>query len=223
MKEKEKVKEKEKISKQKKQVDKPPVQLKKAEKSKKNGVNTANGSVPPPEKKKGIGDLTVDELLKLDGLHKWQYVINMASNEDCEALEILLCERREAIAAELEKEIKKEKQDPIMIKEEKQTDSSCDRTTCSSSEAATEKQATDATDVTDSDTSSDIKQKKCRRKLNREFVMFVGDEKRRIKILEVESDESSQKEEGTDSGTESSYQQLLKEVVSECTDSKAKE
>ena len=52
---------------------------------------------------------------------------------------------------------------------------------------------TDATDVTDSDTSLDVKQKKkCRRKLNREFVMFVGDEKRRIKILEVESDENSQ-------------------------------
>ena len=70
VKEKEKAKEKEKISKQKKQDDKPPVQLKKAEKSKKNGVNTANGSVPQPEKKKGMGGLTVDELLKLDGLHK---------------------------------------------------------------------------------------------------------------------------------------------------------
>ena len=43
----------------------------------------------------------------------------MASNEDCEALEILLCERTEAIATELEKEMKMEKQDQIMIKEEK--------------------------------------------------------------------------------------------------------
>ena len=64
-----------------------------------------------------------------------------------------------------------------MIKEEKQTDGSCDRT---SSLEGTEKQmsdATDPTDVTDSDTSVQVKQKKVRRKLNKEFVMFVGDEK----------------------------------------------
>ena len=41
----------------------------------------------------------------------------MASNEDCEAIDILIIERRQAIAAELEKQIKKEK-DPIIIKEE---------------------------------------------------------------------------------------------------------
>ena len=65
-KEKEKEKVKETISKNKKQDDKP-VQPKKSKK------NTANGSVEL-EKKKGLGDYTVDELLKLDGLHKWQYV-----------------------------------------------------------------------------------------------------------------------------------------------------
>ena len=101
----------------------------------------------------------------------------MASNEDCEALEILITERRQAVAAELEKQIKKEKidpnlKDPLVIKEEKQTDSLCDRT---SSSEGTEKQMTDATDVTDSDTSVQVKQKKVRRKLNKEFVMFVGD------------------------------------------------
>ena len=51
----------------------------------------------------------------------------MASNEDCEALEILITERRQAVAAELEKQIKKEKndqnsKDPLVIKEKnKQT------------------------------------------------------------------------------------------------------
>ena len=106
----------------------------------------------------------------------------MASNEDCEALEILITERRQAVAAELEKQIKKEKidpnsKDPLVIKEEKQTDGSCDRT---SSLEGTEKQMTDVTDptdVTDSDTSVQVKQKKVRRKLNKEFVMFVGDKK----------------------------------------------
>ena len=149
---------KEKISKNKKQDDKPvpAVQPKKSKK------NTANGSV---EKKKGLGDYTVDELLKLDGLHKWRYVVDMASNEDCEALEILITERRQAVAAELEKQIKKEKndpnsKDPLMIKEEKQTDGSCDHT---SSSEGTEKQMTDLTDltdVTDSDTSVQVKQKR---------------------------------------------------------------
>ena len=99
----------------------------------------------------------------------------MASNED-----ILIIQKRQAVAAELEKEIKKEKiypnlKDPIVIKEEKQTDSSYHHTS-----EATDKQVTDATDLTDvrdSDTSVKVKQKKCRRKLNKEFVMFVGDEK----------------------------------------------
>ena len=208
---------KEKISKNKKQDDKPVP----AVQSKKSKKNTANGSV---EKKKGLGDYTVDELLKLDGLHKWRYVVDMASNEDCEALEILITERRQAVAAELEKQIKKEKndpnlKDPLVIKEEKQTDSSCDHT---SSLEGTEKQMTDATDltdVTDFDTSVQVKQKKVRRKLNKEFVMFVGDEKRRIKILELDSDENTP----TDSGAESSYHDVLKEVISECTDSDAKD
>ena len=44
-------------------------------------------------------------------------------------------------------------------------------------------------------------------------------QKRRIKILEVDSDENSR----IDSGTESSYHEVLKEVLSECTDSDAKD
>ena len=49
--------------------------------------------------------------------------------------------------------------------------------------------------------------------------MFVGDEKRHIKLLEVDSDETSH----TDSGTESSFHEVLKEVLSQCTDSHAKD
>ena len=48
--------------------------------------------------------------------------------------------------------------------------------------------------------------------------MFAGDEKRRIKVLEVDSDENTH----TDSGTESSYHDVLKEVLSEYTNSDAK-
>ena len=55
---------KEKISKNKKQDDKP-VPVVQPKKSKK---NTTNGSVEL-EKKKALGDYTVDELLKLDGHH----------------------------------------------------------------------------------------------------------------------------------------------------------
>ena len=85
-------------SKNKKQDDKqvPAVQPKKSKN------NTVNGSVEPA-KKKGLGDYTVNKLSKLDGLHKWRYVVDMASNEDCEAIDILIIERRQAIAAELEK------------------------------------------------------------------------------------------------------------------------
>ena len=49
--------------------------------------------------------------------------------------------------------------------------------------------------------------------------MFVGDEKRHIKILELDSDENTP----TDSGAESSYHDVLKEVISEYTDSDAKD
>ena len=49
--------------------------------------------------------------------------------------------------------------------------------------------------------------------------MFVGDEKRCIKILELDSDENTP----TDSGAESSYHDVLKEVISECTDSDTKD
>ena len=69
-----------------------------------------------------MGDLSVDKFLKEDGLHKWRYLIDMAANDDCEAIDILITERRDAISAEIEKDLKKghKKEDPIVIKEEKQ-------------------------------------------------------------------------------------------------------
>ena len=173
-----------------------------------------------------MGDLSVDKFLKEDGLHKWRYLIDMAANDDCEAIDILITERRDAISAEIEKDLKKghkkedlivikeEKQVPIVIKEEKQTDGSCDHT------SGSEESKTDATDPTDETTDSDSKPKKCRRKLNKEFVMFVGDERRRVKLVEIDSDENSHTlEECTDSGTD-----VVREIVSETgTDEKSTE
>ena len=75
-------------------------------------------------------------------------------------------------------------------------------------------------------------------KLNREFLKFVGDEKRCIKIVSLDSNESSQtggtsldtssgssSEIGTESRnfTDSIYQYILKDFASEYTDSKEKE
>ena len=113
---------KQKKEKREKTKEKTPKEKKKQEKQKekpkKNSAKgtsngsangSANGCVP---KKKALGDLTVDEFLKEDGLHKWRYLVDMASNDDCEAVDILINERRDAISAEIEKDLKKaEKKD----------------------------------------------------------------------------------------------------------------
>ena len=89
----------------------------------------------------------------------------------------------------------KEEKDIVVIKEEKQTDGSCDRT------SASEEGKTDTTDETTDATDSDTKPKKCRRKLNKEFLMFAGDEKKIVKLVEIDSDENTHTlEDCTDSG-----------------------
>ena len=154
---------KKKLRKRRKKKEKQ--QIRKEEKPKKNGANkgtsngSANGSVREKEKgKKGLGDFTGDEFLKEDGLHKWRYVIDMAANDDCKAIDILITERRDAISAEMEKDMKKAQKkedvkikgekdsDPIVITEDKQTDGSYDHT------SGSEEAKTDATDLTDETT-----------------------------------------------------------------------
>ena len=97
--------------------------------------------------------------------------MDVISQEDCEAIDILLRQRRDE---EEEARIKQEEKKPV-IKEEKQTDGSCDRTT----------DTTDATD--DKDRKS---KKKIRRELSAEFVVFVGPEKRKMKLVAVSDTDS---------------------------------
>ena len=68
----------------------------------------------------------------------------MVSPEDIEAIDILITQRRNEAEACLDKEIKEEPEgEKPVLKDSKQTDGSCDRTTGSGTDA------TDATDATD--------------------------------------------------------------------------
>ena len=97
----------------------------------------------------------------------------MVSPEDIETIDILITQRRNEEAS-LDKEIKEE---PV-LKDGKQTDGSCDRTTGS---------GTDATDATD--TQKEHKKRICR-KLNKEFIVYVGEERTKMRLVEC-SDSNS--------------------------------
>ena len=107
-------------------------------------------------------------------MKKWHYLVDVISQEDCKAIDILLRQRHdeEEEARIKEQEVLDKK---LVIKEEKQTDGSCDRTT----------DATDATD--DEDRKS---KKKIRRELSTEFFVFVGPEKRKMKLVAVSDADS---------------------------------
>ena len=91
----------------------------------------------------------LNEFIKKKDVKKWHFLVDVISQEDCETIDILL---RQRCDEEEEARIKEEEKKPV-IKEEKQTDGSCDKTT----------DATDATD--DEDRKS---KKKIRRKLSTE-------------------------------------------------------
>ena len=99
----------------------------------------------------------------------------MVSPEDIEAIDILITQRRNEEAS-LDKEIKEE---PV-LKDGKQTDGSCDRTTGS---------GTDATDATDTQKGKQHKKRICR-KLNKEFIVYVGEERTKMRLVEC-SDSNS--------------------------------
>ena len=108
----------------------------------------------------------------------------MVSPKDIEAIEILITQRRNEAEASLDKEIKEEPEgEKPVLKDGKQTDGSCDRTTGS---------GTDTTDVTDAtDTKKSKQQKKrIRRKLNKEFIVYVGEERTKMCLVEC-SDSNS--------------------------------
>ena len=96
----------------------------------------------------------------------------MVSPEDIEAIDILITQRQNEEAF-LDKEIKEE---PV-LKDGKQTDGSCDRTTGS------------GTDATDTQKGKQHK-KRIHRKLNKEFIVYVGEERTKIRLVEC-SDSNS--------------------------------
>ena len=115
---------------------------------------------------------TLDAFLKNKDLKKWHYFIDMLSPEDIEAIDILITQRRNKEEEALKKEIKKEQEEekPV-LKDGKQTDGSCDRMTGS------------GTDATHTEEGKQHK-KRIRRKLNKEFIVYVGEEKRKMRLVE---------------------------------------
>ena len=160
---------------------KKPKKAKKEVKKKKSAHDKGkqNGSQPAKPKEE-----TLNDFLKKKDLKKWIYVIDMVSPEDIEAIDILITQRQNEAEASLDKEIKEEPEgEKPVLKDSKQTDGSCDRTTGS---------RTDATDATDTKKGKQHK-KRIRRKLNKEFIVYVGEERTKIRLVEC-SDSNSLRE-----------------------------
>ena len=110
---------------------------------------------------------------------KWRYLIDLISDEDVEAIQICIDERRRAEEEKEEKDIAKQQKKAlkefddgkINIKTERQTDGSCDRT------------------ETETLTDSSEQKKTCRKKLLKEFFVYtyVGSQKKRLKLVEMDS------------------------------------
>ena len=141
-----------------------------------------NGSQPAKPKKE-----TLNDFLKKKDLKKWHYVIDMVSPEDIEAIDILITQRRNEVEASLDKEIKEELEgEKPVLKDGKQTDGSCHRTTGSGTDT------TDETDATDTKKGKQHKKRICR-KLNKEFIVYVGEERTKLHLVEC-SDSNSLRE-----------------------------
>ena len=136
------------------------------------------------------GDMKLDDFLKHTDLHKWRYVIDIVSGEQLEAIQILIDERHLAQEEMAEKEMKKLqdkadkeiKEGKVQIKKERQTDGSCDATT----------------------SESDVS---CRNGWSTDFVIMVGNEKRKMQLL-VESETCGDSVMGDVSSTEGSIVEL---------------
>ena len=163
---------------------KKPKKAKKEVKKKKSAHDRGkqNGSQPAKPKEE-----TLNDFLKKKDLKKWIYVIDMVSPEDIEAIDILITQRQNEAEASLDKEIKEEPEgEKPVLKDGKQTDGSCDRTTGSGTDV------TDATDATDTKKGKQHK-KRIRRKLNKEFIVYVGEERTKMRLVEC-SDSNSLRE-----------------------------
>ena len=108
----------------------------------------------------------------------------MVSPEDIETIDILITQRQNEAEASLDKEIKEEPEgEKPVLKDGKQTDGSCDRTTGSGTDT------TNATDATDTKKGKEHK-KRILRKLNKEFIVYVGEERTKMRLVEC-SDSNS--------------------------------
>ena len=130
----------------------------------------------------------LNEFLKKKDVKKWHYLVDVISQEDCEAIDILFRQRHDEEEEARIKEQEALDKKPV-IKEEKQTDGSRDR-------------MTDATDVTDDQDRKS--KKKIRRELSTEFVVFVSPEKRKMKLVAVSDTDSGfmQSEDNTNEESE---------------------
>ena len=165
---------------------------------------------PEPKQKipTGPGQELLDDFLNRKDIQKWRYVVDVISNEDCEALLILIDECKEdEVNMLLKEEMKNKLFVKTTIKEEQQTDGSCNR-------------QSDSTGVASED---DIKKRmKCRKNLEGEFYVYtyVGNQKRMLKLIqddtaESESNKTSAKEtETSDSDAQSEGQKKISSEVS---------
>ena len=113
--------------------------------------------------------------MKDPDVNKWRYVVDVVSDKDIEAIQILIDERRLAEEEKERKDIEKQQKKAmkefrdgeVNIKSERQTDSSCDKMETGSS----------------TDSSSD-KRKTCQKELSKEFYVYtyVGNQKRMLKL-----------------------------------------
>ena len=157
---------------------KKPKKAKKEEKKKKNAHDKGkqNGSQPAKLKEE-----TLNDFLKKKDLKKWHYIIDMVSPEDIEAIDILITQRQNEVEASLDKEIKEELEgEKPVLKDGKQTDGSCDRTIGS---------GTDVTDATDIKKGKQHK-KQIHRKWNKEFIVYVGEERTKMCLVECSNSNS---------------------------------
>ena len=154
----------------------------------KNGVGKGSAKRKEPSfESTDDGNLTLEDFLRDKDINKWRYIFDVITDEDVEAIDILITERCLAEAEKERKEKEKEqkkamkefKDSKVQIKSEHQTDGSCDKTETSSMTGS----------LTGSLMESSVSQKKaCRKKLAKEFLVYtyIGNQIKKLKLIEMD-------------------------------------
>ena len=151
----------------------------------------AKGNVKKREEETSTSEentvFTFEEFMKDPDINKWRYVVDVISDKDIEAIQILIDERRLAEEEKERKDIEKQQKkamkefrdSKVNIKSERQRDCSCDKMETGS--------------LTDS--SSD-KRKTCWKEWSKEFYVytFIGNQKRMLKLVKMDSTEGRSSE-----------------------------